>query len=289
MIWCFYSLMRSGHHAIINWIIEGMSGKTLFVNDPPSYGFPEPHVINEYDHILYNLEDYKIEEGREWSSKKGILPDREIVILRDPFNLFASRFYRWKNPNHNISRLGWISKNALTTWKEHSNEDYISFNKWFLSGEYRETICKTLNIKNNENINQVPGYGDGSSFDLLNYKSNAKEMKVLDRYKLFSNKETLLFSSLSIGSFFFWNNCYWRKTNKDRVVLIDKRNLSCDSMVMNNEDFCYTDSMNREMLIFSDFYTQNDAYFFWKLFDNDIVRTSRKAFGNLGLEGVITL
>ena len=60
----------------------------------------------------------------------------------------------------------------------------ISYNDWFTSEEYRRTISKNMNLQfNDDGLQYVNRFGEGSSFDDQKYKYDAQKMKVLERWK----------------------------------------------------------------------------------------------------------
>jgi len=118
-----------------------------------------------------------------------------IVMIRDPFNLFASRLRMWKT-------LTKPSRNQAPTlpppelWKVYAREflqdtDYLSwaakinYNRWFSSEGYRRSIEARLGLPecpNNDGLFKVPGQAGGSSFDRRQYNGQANKMKVMSRW-----------------------------------------------------------------------------------------------------------
>lgn len=211
-----FSLMRSGQHAIIDWILNQLSGKIVYINDilhPDCKQYHNTKLCNEKetDYLIYNLEDRFITAGEQEASRVIFRHNSDriikILIIRDPYNLFASRYARQTtriNPitgeyqHEEISKCrwtplkGWTSQAALKCWKDHAIEAIkptkvdlvIKYNEWFQNKEYRKKIADYLNLNfTDEGIEHISDVGEGSSFDGIKYQNNAKEMKVLQRYK----------------------------------------------------------------------------------------------------------
>lgn len=190
-----FSLKRSGQHAIINWICKQESCKYLHINDcgivnntTVHSGYCNDngnirilnaiHNIQDYDLVVRSFEDKYIEK----------IPDIEgesIIILRDPFNLLASRFKKSNKTNL-------FFPNDI--WSQHAQcEDHliIYFNKWFFCREYRKEIARKLGIKFTDNgLEDISWYGF-SSFNGYDFDKKAQEMDMLDRWKEYENDDYL--------------------------------------------------------------------------------------------------
>ncbi len=124
-----------------------------------------------------------------------------IIILRDPFNNYASFLKLIQNPN--FGPLSFFP--FMQYWKEYAkeiiqetnllpNKIFISYNDWVESERYRRDVVKELELqfglktKFDDTIkNKMTMYGGGSSFDGLEYVNEASKMKVFDRYKFWEN------------------------------------------------------------------------------------------------------
>jgi len=140
----------------------------------------------------------------------------DIIIMRDFYNLLASSLniggrdplsildeYKDNKDADEISYSTWKKWNKflidyyIIYAKEFLGEtNYltfpkicISYNDWFKSVEYREKIATKLNLKNRDRtINIVAAVGNKpGSFDGFDYDGNTKDMKVLERWKLFKD------------------------------------------------------------------------------------------------------
>lgn len=224
--WRIIGLSRSGNHAVINWLLAHLDGRYCFLNCvEPKYnpfecarplGSGDLYQVNydgfelraeqqgmhsRKDYLLYSYEDCFLGLLRHRPSEAWhdawVGPSkarRDLLILRDPFNLFASRIHFGLDqiPHHR----------ALGIWKQHAREALgirrylpasrlcISYNRWVTSEQYRREIADQLGLHfTDAAIDEVPTTAGGSSFDGLTHRGNASEMKVLDRWREFANDE----------------------------------------------------------------------------------------------------
>jgi hypothetical protein len=234
---CFrvFAQRRSGHHAVINWIRYQLPGRHWFLNDcrPGENPFRSAQLSGSFVHgvfgehrvmrtdreqrrrfthkgaMLYGFEEYDIrrtpddmplEREIEWLGQSRSRHD--VLILRDPFNLLASKL-RWARGQTNtpskpaVDRLG----EARDLWKTYAREYLgmttflsdvirISYNEWFVSRAYRDRVAAELGVVNRDRgVNEVARWGPtvyGDSFDGLAYDGRAQQMKVLERWREFA-------------------------------------------------------------------------------------------------------
>lgn len=234
-------LRRSGNHAIVNWIGKQIEGSAVFINHVRPLENPyrnqyenqlnPRHSPPPKDWKYRELDWWKSEKNGKFSFKDGLIysyEDQElekvahpaferkhdlylgkskekfdVIIMRDPFNLLASRLQT--NPredgvnysmlevysrHHSLPEL-WISyaKECLGETSYLKNKKvYINYNKWFIDIDYRKNIAKQLNIEfSDRGFNDVSQSGRGSSFDGLKYAGETHKMDVLNRWKIFSD------------------------------------------------------------------------------------------------------
>jgi len=153
---CVFGMKRSGHHAVINWIMDQAPRKSCFLNNLERYN-ENPWLLvledparrnffyntpyegkNQYDleeeyrgnwkfkkYLVYSYEDVPLEfivdnnfrrNHDEFVGKSGSI--LFIMVLRDPYNTFASRL-----------RTGFTCKiDCINMWKEYAQE-YIEGGK----------------------------------------------------------------------------------------------------------------------------------------------------------------
>ena len=247
------SMMRSGHHAVLYWLFAQINHPIYFRNDVLCYrderslkdrgvvigGKNISSILKTY---IYNVEDIPINNiksiRKKYKSILEIVPpkkSRSLLIIRDPFNMFSSRYRLFlrinkireeegerplpdsRNTNGN-SGVAWIDEGAVELWKMYAKEylghtNYlgddllkINYNKWFSNISYRKKISQNMNLKfSDKNLNYVPVNGHGSSFDVRTMNGRAQKMDVMNRWqrfaendkfrKIFSDKELIDLSS----------------------------------------------------------------------------------------------
>jgi hypothetical protein len=117
----------------------------------------------------------------------------DLLILRDPRNLFASRL---------ASGYGWLEDELVVRiWCQHAREFLglrrslrqervmVSFNAWVQRREYRRRVAEVLGLEFDDSAaHRVPRVAGGSSFDGITYDWRAEEMPVLRRWHAFTGE-----------------------------------------------------------------------------------------------------
>lgn len=182
MEYSFYGLRRSGNHAVLEWLTINLGkSKEREVKKPSriiSYGdscyMNEVNTYNK-DDIKKDIEYCKEEFKNMIISYEDLTPDfniqdtekfKKIAIIRDIENLFASRYKRWLDTK---VRGMQIDEDIIKKWKiisdcEKDEVLLIKFENWVIDKEYRDLICKELNIENLDITDKITGFGNGSSF-----------------------------------------------------------------------------------------------------------------------------
>lgn len=110
---------------------------------------------------------------------------REILLLRDAPNLFASRLSLQQ-----VAKK--TTQDTVKLWKEYAKEALhptygkvvINFNHWCQSKTYRRDLARDLQfIFTDRGRMRVTGVGLGSSFDKRQFDGNAVHMKLSSRWK----------------------------------------------------------------------------------------------------------
>lgn len=241
-------LRRSGNHALIDWIKKQQTGPFKHINDVPigenpfrhEYEYfidhyPEyPKIIEDLqrqskgefkpkDCLLFNYEDYALkkvtdtgfERKHDWYVGKSARRI-DLIIVRDPFNLLASRlkkgFVSVKSTQANFTDL-WVSyakeflgeTNFLT-----QNKVCVSYNRWIQDVDYRRTIAEQLGLTfTDAGFNQVARRAGGSSFDGTSHDGDPSKMNLTGRWKhylgddlyqsLLNNKALMAYSERIFG------------------------------------------------------------------------------------------
>lgn len=240
-------LKRTGNHAITNWIKKQQTGSVRYLNNVPCDKNPYRHFyerhlsynnhpqtirqfkresqgkLRKYDCLIYSYEDYSLEEvtNPEFAEKHdrylGKSGERyDVLILRDPFNLLASRlkndYLEVKSPHKTVIDL-WIAyaKEYLgETQYLNNNKVCVDYNRWTIDREYRASIAAALKLEfSDAGINEVKGQGGGSSFEGQAFDGQASKMDVHNRWKhyaedplyrqLLDNRELLEYSERIFG------------------------------------------------------------------------------------------
>lgn len=216
-------LARSGNHAIINWILRQLTGRWVFLNcvqaktNPfltarpddggrrwlASFADFDPAVEHAGSHaqkqvLLVSMEDtflrpaFGAEATREVCRAIGGAADiTDVVVLRDPYNLFASR-----------RRLAGLlpARQALRVWKQHARAHLgkipgleqpvvaANFNRWAESRDYRAELARMLSIDfTDAGRDEITPCAGGSSFDGLHFHGAARQMDVAARWRRYAH------------------------------------------------------------------------------------------------------
>ena len=155
---------------------------------------------------MIGFEDTTLEIVRDWPTIEPITGawtrKRRVLILRDPFNLFASRLHLARQRPHVKLSQGLFQRGAegtrrlLDLWKTHAREFLghthvlgeetirINYNRWNTEVGYRKTVSEQLGRPFHDREKEtVPPFGYGSSFDGMRCDQNASRMKVFARWE----------------------------------------------------------------------------------------------------------
>ena len=219
-------MSRSGNHAIIDWLLRAIAGRDwCFLNcvepkaDPWSTARPmddgrcwRTGAANardvagaarrakapQWDVLLRSYEDtfltpvFGIDHAwPNWAAIGGSRRCVDVLILRDPYNLFASR---------RRSRTGLVGeKVAIRIWKQHARAFLarrhartplvtISYNTWVKDRGYRRRKAAALGLAAPaDDIGRVAGCNGGSSFDGYAFADRPEQMRVLDRWRHYAD------------------------------------------------------------------------------------------------------
>lgn len=201
-----YAIRRSGHHAIIFWIINNLGGFThkletfmywnphtgvYYYNDCADHLYP---FVNKYNYMIRNYEDawetYGSPIPQIFSKRKNKSITIPIIIMRDFINLYASRAKKNTFNNLDIDSL-------IILWKQQAKAIIekkafgILYNKWLVDKKYRDLISAKLGIPNKyDNIDYVPEVGQGGSFSSL--KLEKDRQNYLKRYQMVDISEDII-------------------------------------------------------------------------------------------------
>lgn len=220
--WRVIGLSRSGNHAVLQWMLAQLGEDDRYVFLNCTEGRHNPYTsarpmddgccfrtsIGDYDfdadargavvpkdHLIFSHEDSflaracsRVFEAHHdaWVGRSRERSD--VLILRDPYNLFASRL---RNPTGLVP-----PRSAMRIWKQHArqfaerprqlrhNPVLIVYNRWFSDREYRRHIAEQLGLPfTDAGRLEVPACNGGSSFDGMAYRHRADRMNVLRRWQ----------------------------------------------------------------------------------------------------------
>ena len=233
----FVGLARSGNHAIINWVLNQLPGRYCFLNctEPKTNPFCSARPLDSDGQVyISNIPGIDIEQERKgyFSDKEFLLYSHEdcflgalnhscflenrerwlgrpaetqdVMILRDPFNLFASRIksklLRGHYTCHGAKPISVTTLKRI--YKQHAREFFrqktnlhqpllINYNRWVADLSYRASLADELALPfTDKGFTRVAKVAGGSSFDGLQWDGKAHNMKVNSRWKEFAEDES---------------------------------------------------------------------------------------------------
>ena len=226
-----FALRRSGHHAVVNWIRNQLPGRHCFLNDCKIgrnpfasavrtnsivRGWAGEHRYVNWERelrgrharkgvLLYNYEDGDIRahaedvgDARETGWVGDSPRSSTLLVLRDPYNLFASRL-KWFHGRGEPPTAERFEEFRIL-WKLHAGEFlgithwlpdavHVRYNDWFRSRAYRDELAGRIGFGNaDRGVESIARWGPAlakrpATFDGLAYDGRAQEMKVLERWK----------------------------------------------------------------------------------------------------------
>ena len=208
-MWIIAGMRRSSIHAVTNWMRTSLATAgephvllnnvrlLRFNSKSENVVFSDNYVSTGpgSEHILIVFEDKLLRRIDESPLPKNIGADRyrRLVVVRDPYNLAASRLQKRRrrgNTNMPLSRLA-------TMWPDHAlpGESWVQciYNHWVRDEDHRRQVAESLALPSCPPApDSVARAGDGSSFDGLRYDGRAGEMQVLDRWRNFADDPEFL-------------------------------------------------------------------------------------------------
>ncbi len=211
------SMMRSGHHAVLNWFARNQLRPILHLNDcrieagtllpdPPNLvmyynGHVGRYLLDESPGDLERLSEdcstiiCSFEERSSQYVRAAadvVRPSKIIIVVRDALNFVASCMKHAEKYPQVKSKIIDSMHQRLEVWCDQARELQrgpsgitcgINYNLWFSSKLYRDTVAADHGFLNQDiGINEVLLFGKGSSFDDLAYEKKASQMAVLTRW-----------------------------------------------------------------------------------------------------------
>ncbi len=210
---------RSGVHPIALWIFEQFAGRRVLLNDVDPLRDPWQDRANVVvpqrvgslrkdrprDCLMVIFEDRPLRQVAGSTVRQFVGPSRRVytvLVLRDPFNLLASRL-RWaKKPGVAAQLTDPLV--GRTIWLEYAREFlgqtavlpsavHVNYNRWVAEPEYRGHVGRLLRLPRPERpMESVPFFGGGSSFDGRRFDGRAGEMQLFERWRPFADDPQFL-------------------------------------------------------------------------------------------------
>lgn len=206
------ALKRSGHHAVINWIIGCFAASGLeavSINHASRDKLERrPHYVDESvaealgkAALIMNQEDtyfWLRDRNQLHNAFRGLGNSiQEVIVLRDWYNAVASRMQKlnrakFENFQTHVSETSGLSLSMM--WQEQAliaSDPWPAgmpmvflYNEWFRNEQYREQIADMLGlpIADDSILDTVASYSVGSSFDNMKFDGRARVMNVMSRW-----------------------------------------------------------------------------------------------------------
>ncbi|MCF8359100.1 MAG: hypothetical protein K9H26_10100 [Prolixibacteraceae bacterium] len=220
-IFNIYGLKRSGNHAIINWLsgqfefefynniipiapilkgekkIPDIIHFNNWIETQNLTSFKKKSIKNKTCYVV-SLEDHFLEIKPFIYDPDSIV--KNILILRTPENLFASRIRKASKVNNPAYPLVFNNnmQRAIDLWLQYVKEFFnetnflvnkvcILFDEWYINKAYREETSQKLGITFDDiNYSRISTLGGGSSFNNIsnNNFNLLNRSKLLNKYEL---------------------------------------------------------------------------------------------------------
>jgi hypothetical protein len=196
---CVVALRRSGHHAIVEWLLRQLHGDGCFLNDCRADSSPfirnkgarvtgrvnleeeRPGSFTRKDYLVHNYENRSLSKIfsrsrlEQWDELVGTSRRRvHLLILRDPFNNFAGLVRRGEGhtPGDTLTYSPETILRGVELWKRYAREfvgltDFIprekigvTYNAWFADRAERKSLADALQLDfTDEGIEKVAAWG----------------------------------------------------------------------------------------------------------------------------------
>ncbi len=196
---------RGGHHAVIYWITDHTEESVRFLRHLnvriEKWSTHKHNVLlgsEKATMVLKSLVD------PIWPKDLQLLKTdsedvRNIIVLRDPFNLMASRlpvhgqYIHILHPKEFVKIYKKLAREVLGDTMYLTNLTFVCYNRWVTEENYRRDVGGELNLVGSyhEQYQRVVSTGGGSSFDQREYDGRAGQMKVFDRWKVYRDDYSL--------------------------------------------------------------------------------------------------
>lgn len=221
----FYALRRSGHHAVIDALRAQLAQLILFVNDGEVSTHPLSSergiTLLNWKHafptrveaalgrigsrlplrgvLIHNYEDFQADGPRPPMVTAHPI---EVAVVRDPFNLIASRL-KWHRSvlsqfeSLSESEIGerlveaFRAQVALADLTTNGDVRLVKYDHWAYAEGGAEEAARAIGVeKPLVRLDQISEFGPGSSFDAMG--GDASKIRTTERWRNFADDATFL-------------------------------------------------------------------------------------------------
>lgn len=218
-------LRRSGNHALLQWLLTGLGHQWVFFNNarPRRQLFRVAYDTERHNlscaevealadptqrqrftgQLVHSYEDFSIAALGEWLQQQpplfGSVEQRVcLLLLRDPYNLFASRLHASRQATDGHAWLPfdrysipWLCESWVEHALEFSGQTHhlpnlvtVSYTQFVTNPDYRQQLAQRLSITPDDTImHRVAPTANGSSFDGCRFDGQAEQMALFTRWQ----------------------------------------------------------------------------------------------------------
>lgn len=192
-----YGIRRSGNHVLHNFLLHQyeppchriLNVKYNIMALKESEG---KQLVKDYNLLLIGFESYPlatilgVECDNYFEKSLGIYDEvKNVIVLRDPWNLFASRLAHGTKRLRHAADYLWVEYAKAFIDKPYDAE-YVNYNEFITNESYRRALSERIGgLFDDSSIDEVLNHGGGSSFDGMSYNGRGREMDVFHRWKVY--------------------------------------------------------------------------------------------------------
>jgi hypothetical protein len=203
-----YQAFSGKGHQLDRWMAQetsrypqyrGEEGKLLLQREAKGMIQPKNVLITSYeDYPIPKVASKRAERTHDYYLGKS-RQRFDVLILRDPFNLAASRLQK------GFTTVKSLSQTVADMWVDYAKEylgetQYlrnikvvINYNQWVLDKRYRQAVAHQLGLEfSDAGLQEVPLFAGGSSFDRTIFSGSAAEMKLFQRWQYYTENKCYL-------------------------------------------------------------------------------------------------
>jgi hypothetical protein len=204
-----YHLRRSGGHGVIDWLLKHQEGEKVHYNQaipvyPGCFEVPFGQIAKiggDASKPLFELFSFE-DQPLEFLAAKVRPPRKAVLMLRDPFNTFASRLRNIQNHRTNdVLDIASVNRIRPALWKQYAREFLdprylphavrLNFNVWYASVNYRRYISEQLGWTfTDQGFGSTNGwrFSRGSSFG----ERDPKNLDLFNRWQVYRDDAEFL-------------------------------------------------------------------------------------------------